>query len=132
MIAMHADIAHKKLCSTIHAINHGRAHSWSRIDWAVQLTQSWAALVAEIPCACNAYSWQICVQEKGFDTVDANRELGLPDDCREYSSVKNILNDLDIKSIRLIVCPFPHCKGCVHAPQSRPLVSSGHVDARNH
>lgn len=35
--------------------------------------------------------------------MDANRALGLPDDCREYSSVKNILNDLGIKSIRLMV-----------------------------
>ena len=46
--------------------------------------------------------WEL--QEEGLDTVDANRALGLPDDCREYSSVKNILNDLGIKSIRLMVC----------------------------
>ncbi len=44
-------------------------------------------------------------QEEGLDTVDANRALGLPDDCREYSSVRNILSDLDIKSIRLMVSP---------------------------
>ena len=43
------------------------------------------------------------LQEQGLDTVDANRELGLPDDAREYSSVQNILADLDIKSIRLMV-----------------------------
>jgi hypothetical protein len=42
-------------------------------------------------------------QEEGLDTVDANRALGLPDDCREYSSVRNILNDLGIRSIRLMV-----------------------------
>ncbi|CAK0785930.1 hypothetical protein CVIRNUC_009143 [Coccomyxa viridis] len=42
------------------------------------------------------------LQEEGLDTVDANRALGLPDDCREYSSVKNILKDLRIKSIRLM------------------------------
>ncbi len=41
-------------------------------------------------------------QEKGMDTVDANRALGLPDDCREYTSVRNIMLDLGIKSIRLI------------------------------
>ncbi len=39
-----------------------------------------------------------------MDTVDANRQLGLPDDCREYTSVRNILRDLDIRSIRLMVC----------------------------
>ena len=43
------------------------------------------------------------VQEEGYDTVDANRQLGLPDDAREYSSVLNILKDLDVKSIKLIV-----------------------------
>jgi hypothetical protein len=38
-----------------------------------------------------------------MDTVDANRALGLPDDSREYFSVRNILADLGVKSIRLIV-----------------------------
>jgi len=42
------------------------------------------------------------LQERGLDTVDANRALGLPDDCREYTSVLNIMQDLDIKSIQLI------------------------------
>jgi len=42
------------------------------------------------------------LQEEGFDTVDANRALGLPDDCREYSSVLNILKDLRIGSIQLM------------------------------
>jgi GTP cyclohydrolase II len=46
-------------------------------------------------------------QEEGLDTVDANRALGLPDDCREYSSVRNILADLRIRSIRLMVCARP-------------------------
>lgn len=45
------------------------------------------------------------VQEEGLDTVDANRALGLPDDCREYSSVRNILQNLGIRSIRLMVSP---------------------------
>lgn len=43
------------------------------------------------------------LQEQGLDTVDANRALGLPDDCREYTAVRNILSNLGIKSIRLIV-----------------------------
>ncbi|KAK9804271.1 hypothetical protein WJX72_004231 [[Myrmecia] bisecta] len=42
------------------------------------------------------------LQEQGYDTVDANRALGLPDDCREYTSVRNILKDLGVKSIRLM------------------------------
>ena len=45
----------------------------------------------------------LLLQERGLDTVDANRALGLPDDCREYTSVKNILADLAVKSIQLMV-----------------------------
>ena len=45
----------------------------------------------------------VVLQETGLDTVDANRALGLPDDCREYTSVTNILADLDVKSIKLMV-----------------------------
>lgn len=42
------------------------------------------------------------LQEQGLDTVDANRALGLPDDCREYTSVRNILRDLEVNSINVI------------------------------
>ena len=42
------------------------------------------------------------LQEGGLDTVDANRALGLPDDCREYTSVAAILDDLRIESVALM------------------------------
>jgi GTP cyclohydrolase II len=42
------------------------------------------------------------LQERGLDTVQANRALGLPDDCREYSAVRHILRELEIESIRLM------------------------------
>lgn len=42
------------------------------------------------------------MQEQGHDTVDANRILGLPDDCREYSAVASMIKDLKMKSIKLI------------------------------
>mmetsp|Transcript_18220 Transcript_18220/g.22358 ORF Transcript_18220/g.22358 Transcript_18220/m.22358 type:complete len:444 (+) Transcript_18220:198-1529(+) len=42
------------------------------------------------------------VQETGLDTVDANRHLGLPDDARKYDSVKDILNDMNISSVKLL------------------------------
>lgn len=45
----------------------------------------------------------VVLQESGMDTVDANRALGFPDDCREYTSVHNILKELGVKSIRLMV-----------------------------
>ena len=34
--------------------------------------------------------------------MDANRKLGLPDDIREYSAVRNIVDDLNIKSVALM------------------------------
>ena len=46
-----------------------------------------------------AYALQ---EKRGLDTVDANRALGLPDDCREYSSVATILAGLGVRSVRLM------------------------------
>ncbi|GIL92428.1 hypothetical protein Vretifemale_19997 [Volvox reticuliferus] len=47
------------------------------------------------------------LQEQGLDTVDANRALGFPDDCQEYTSVRNMLRELNVKSIRLIITNNP-------------------------
>lgn len=42
------------------------------------------------------------LQEKGFDTVEANHELGLPTDSRDYVVAAEILRDLKIKKITLL------------------------------
>jgi 3,4-dihydroxy 2-butanone 4-phosphate synthase / GTP cyclohydrolase II len=42
------------------------------------------------------------LQEEGHDTVDANVELGLPVDSREYGIGAQILNDLGITTMRLM------------------------------
>jgi GTP cyclohydrolase II len=42
------------------------------------------------------------LQEQGFDTVEANLELGLPDDAREYDSAAAILRILKVTSVRLM------------------------------
>ncbi len=42
------------------------------------------------------------LQDEGMDTVDANVELGLPVDRREYGAAAAILEDLGLKSIRLL------------------------------
>jgi len=42
------------------------------------------------------------LQEQGFDTVDANVELGLPVDSREYGIGAQILADLGVRKVRLM------------------------------
>jgi 3,4-dihydroxy 2-butanone 4-phosphate synthase/GTP cyclohydrolase II len=42
------------------------------------------------------------LQDGGSDTVDANVELGLPIDAREFSNAGQILADLGVKSVRLL------------------------------
>ncbi|HEX6520592.1 MAG TPA: bifunctional 3,4-dihydroxy-2-butanone-4-phosphate synthase/GTP cyclohydrolase II [Streptosporangiaceae bacterium] len=42
------------------------------------------------------------LQDGGADTVDANLELGLPVDAREYSAGAQMLGDLGVRSVRLL------------------------------
>ncbi len=42
------------------------------------------------------------LQDGGVDTVDANTELGLPVDAREYSTGAQMLTDLGVRSFRLL------------------------------
>jgi 3,4-dihydroxy 2-butanone 4-phosphate synthase/GTP cyclohydrolase II len=46
----------------------------------------------------HAYS----LQDRGLDTVDANLELGLPVDSRDYRTGADILHDLGVARVRLI------------------------------
>lgn len=42
------------------------------------------------------------LQEQGHDTVQANRLLGFDDDLRDYKVAANMLEDLGVRSVRLI------------------------------
>lgn len=42
------------------------------------------------------------LQERGLDTVDANRALGLPDDARTYGGAADMLAELGVRSVRLL------------------------------
>ncbi|MFH0245279.1 bifunctional 3,4-dihydroxy-2-butanone-4-phosphate synthase/GTP cyclohydrolase II [Streptomyces sp. HK10] len=42
------------------------------------------------------------LQEAGRDTLDANLELGLPADARDYAAAARMLTDLGVRSLRLL------------------------------
>lgn len=42
------------------------------------------------------------LQQKGFDTIEANEFLGIPSEMRSYTVVRDVLKDFGVRSIRLI------------------------------
>src|SRR5207245_7308754 len=42
------------------------------------------------------------LQDRGFDTVDANVALGLPIDAGDYTAAASVLRTLDVRAVRLI------------------------------
>jgi 3,4-dihydroxy 2-butanone 4-phosphate synthase/GTP cyclohydrolase II len=86
-----------------------------RCDCGTQLNAAMAAIAAEgagivlylrghegrgIGLMSKLRAYQL--QDAGADTVDANTELGLPVDAREYSTGGQMLADLGVSSLRLL------------------------------
>jgi 3,4-dihydroxy 2-butanone 4-phosphate synthase / GTP cyclohydrolase II len=72
------------------------------------------------------------LQDQGFDTVDANLELGLPVDLREYGIAAAILGDLGVGSIRLLTNNPAKVSGLaafgIEIAGRLPLVTGEHED----
>ena len=116
-----------------------------RCDCGPQLDES-LRLVAEEGCGAVVY---LCghegrgigiahklrayeLQDQGLDTVDANLELGLPVDTRDYGIGAAILHDLGVGRIRLLTNNPAKVSGLtafgVDVAERVPLVTTVHED----
>jgi GTP cyclohydrolase II len=94
-------------CLTAEALGSLKCDCKSQLDYALRYISDHGGVVIYLPqegrgvglySKIRAYA----LQDEGYDTVDANRELGLPDDAREYQEAARILDVLGIKKVALL------------------------------
>jgi 3,4-dihydroxy 2-butanone 4-phosphate synthase / GTP cyclohydrolase II len=114
-----------------------------RCDCGAQLDAAMAAVAAEgrgIVCYLRGHEGRgigllsklraYQLQDRGADTVDANLELGLPADARDYSIGAQILADAGVRSVRLLtnnpakVAGLAACGIEVRAMASMPVAAT--------
>ena len=94
-------------CFTSEVLGSVKCDCKEQLDFAIQYIQKHSGVVVYmhqegrgIGLANKIAAYHL--QEHGVDTVDANRQLHLPDDAREYHDAVAILRDLGIQSIQLL------------------------------
>ncbi len=94
-------------CFTAEALGSLKCDCKQQLDYALQYIAKHSGIVLYLPQEgrgiglinkIRAYA----LQEKGHDTIEANRLLGLPVDSRSYEDARDILNHLKVQSIRLL------------------------------
>jgi len=77
---------------------HAMAHEAERGGWGVLLYLRQEGRGIGLVNKLRAYR----LQDQGFDTVDANRRLGLPDEARDFPVAARMLELLGVHEIRLM------------------------------
>lgn len=99
-------------CFTSEVIGSLKCDCKQQIDYAMKYISEHDGLIVYLPQEgrgiglinkIKAYA----LQEKGHDTITANEILGLPVEARTYEDARDILNDLNVKSI-LLLTNNPH------------------------
>ena len=94
-------------CLTWDIFHSLKCDCWEQLDYALQeIGEKWGVLIylsqewrdIWLINKIKAYA----LQDEGYDTVEANEMLNLPVDNRDYKVVKEILESLRIKSIKLM------------------------------
>lgn len=94
-------------CYTAEVLGSLKCDCKQQLDWALQYIAEHNGVVLYLPQEgrgiglgnkIRAYA----LQELGHDTITANTLLGLPVDARSYEDAAAIINDLGIRSIRLL------------------------------